>query len=268
MEVEKLEKLYDLLSKWLTWQKAGVILIGIGLVFGIATYLLPFFQDGKSIERNMDSKVLRKEIDRNISKIRKEFCPDKIPDVLDNSFDVKLIKEFQKAVLEYTFCWEQLESESLHELGLRIKDYTFAYYHFETKKAIFFQKQKNVDSIMILLFNYGNANGVDYNYNNTEATLLADLAKEHAEMLRGAYEIVEKRNEETNIKFNVRKIDENNDTLMMYKVYDEYYKNCSYLDSIKLLPSYYEFDSSYFRFLLNMNKKYMLRIKEYESKAY
>lgn len=263
MEIEKIEKLYGLLSKWLTWQKAGVILIGIGLVFGVASYVLPFFQSN-NMDKNMDPKASRTEIDRYIKRLKKEVNPDNIPNVIDDFYDVQVIKEFQKTVLDYISAWESLDNESMADFASQIDDYSFAYYHWLTRKAVLYSHQREIDSLMVLLLNFGNENGIDYNVNNIDVAVISNLAKEHEKMITDANDIVTKRNEEINKKYNVKKIDEEDDEVMMHQVFKEYYKNLKYLDSIKMIPSYYEYDENYFRMLLNMNTKYLLRIKEYK----
>lgn len=89
---------FDIFIKWLTWQKAGVIITGVGILVSIVLFVLGRNQPPTPIE------VIKSDITSNIEIIEKTFNPNEI-ETKDSIY-----KEFQIQSIQLATLWTAIEN--------------------------------------------------------------------------------------------------------------------------------------------------------------
>lgn len=229
--------LYELLKKWFTWQKVGVILTGLGIIVSIVIFLLS--QESK--EKEID--IVKNRIFENIANIKNTFKPDEIPISLDTLYDVRLVREFQQKSLQICTLWESVE---------RTEPYLF---HFKNSlgEADFvwernIRRENKCDSLILRI-----------------EKIVCELQAYATDNNLDTYQLV---NYSLLFKFRKMMEDKSKMYIQMSKKATEHryrleYEECFKLyDELREDPKYYVFDDTFFEFLVEANKVYEIAIKK------
>lgn len=264
-EIKK-ESFYRLFVKWLTWQKAGVILTGIGVFISLFS-ILPSFLNAHADKKELSEvDEIRLNINKNIKIIKDTFKPESIPDSLNIYPDVFLVKDFQNKVLERIFIWESIEkAPSQKEIAERALDSFF-----ESAQNLY-EKYDRDTTLILQVFNciaeldyYGSQNNKDYKYDSSKETLLISYADARdIEEEKAKIDVTEKLEEI------LKKYDSHNkkapqeDYELTEKIVSELGNSFKAFENLKTNPDFIRFDNLFYEFIIELNTKYMLSIKKY-----
>lgn len=134
---EKKTTLFQMLKKWLTWQKAAVIIAAIGLLITIyINFILPIFRKDDAIT------VMKNDIRTNIKEIEETFNPDetlKLDSTLSN---------FQRKSLAMTSLWKAINADKSYAKQLN-KGLRYVITSIETESSRTTEYNNNTRAMLI-----------------------------------------------------------------------------------------------------------------------
>lgn len=230
---------FEILIEWLTWQKAGVIITGIGVIVSIILYILG--QRVDSIPEPIE--IIKNDIKKDIEIIEKEFDPNEI------ATDDSIYKEFQLQSIQLATLWTTIEDTKPYkeqvDKGLpslvNILSHDFARiekYNSNMKNiADLWAKMRDAEiskgDSLFSIFSYSKLTDINnmiplkhYISNNYHNNCMTHL--------KSAHESAKNQND----------------------IYDEIKKAMQELDNMKKDTNYYKVDKELFDLIIEVNKMY------------
>ena len=249
--------IFHLLSSWLSWQKAEVILIGIGVVISILTIKYNQYSD----KSNSSSIDFKQETYNYVNILKKGLNCSVIQKTINDKEEISLINEFNNNIITYIASWEKLEKESVVDYAINTGDPMLAIINFESKLSDLTRNMKQLGQSMGDLEGFGNKNGIDYKISKIDLAMDYKLASEHVEMIKTARRLIEEKIIEINMKYNIKGIEEVKNEEIIKEIKEKYIENLRYFDALKQMPEYYNFDNMHFKMLIIMLDKCKARVE-------
>lgn len=256
----KFSNIYNLLSSWLSWQKAEVILIGIGVVISILSVFLYNLSNQDSDNSTSSSLKFKQETYNYVNVLKKGLNCNISQNSFNDQEEITLINEFNNNLIAYVASWEKLENESVVEYAINTGEPGLAFMNFESKYTDLSRKMTKLSQSLGDLERYGDKNGIDYKISKIDLAMVYKLAYEHVELIKTARRLIYEKNDEINLKYNINDIEEINDDALYKEINEKYIENLRYFDVLKTMPRYYKFDNSHFKMLIIMLEKCKARI--------